>query len=279
MPTIEGTIRATHGLGAKAQIYIVDGSISGALQDAIDAAVANSGDLILVQRAGHEVTQTVTFNKTGIMVKAIDDGFNPLAKGEYHSVYAAEAFIDGPVATVIAPCLIEGLAFASRDPNALFWGGAAMLIGGLASALPFGVHIKNCRFPKWGWDNRIGIAVEGTTDVLIEKCTFEGVGSALRAGIYLQGAMQNITIRRNHFRQCTAAVLLGAFAGGGPHMILGPDNVVQDGYLLETDTNSANGSIIGNYSDLAVGNAYDRTVTQLKAQGLQPSGNHYLESN
>ena len=279
MPTIEGTIRATHGLGAKAQIYVVDGSIAGALQDAIDAAVNNSGDLILVQRAGHSVTQTVTFNKTGIMVKAIDDGFNPLSKGEYHSVYAAEAFIDGPVATITSPCLIEGLAFVSRDPGATFYSGAAMLIGGLATALPFGVHIKNCRFPKWNLDNRIGIAVEGSSDVLIEGCTFEGVGAVLRAGIYLQGAMQNMTIRGNHFRQCTAAVLLGAFAGGGPHIILGPDNVVEDGYLLETDANTATGSIIGNYSDLVVGNAYDRTVTQLKAQGLQPSGNHYLEAN
>ncbi len=279
MPTIEGTLRSAYGLGAKAQVYIVDPSISGSLQAAIDASVANSGDLILVQRAGHTVTQTVTFNKTGIIVKAIDAGFNPLAKGEYISVLADASFVDGPVATITSPCSIEGMAFASRDTGATFYSGAAMLIGGLATALPFGVHIKNCRFPKWGLDNRIGIAIEGTTDVLIEGCTFEGVTTALRAGIYLQGAMQNITIRNNHFRQCTAAVLLGAFAGGGPHMILGPDNVVEDGFLLETDANAATGSIIGNYSDLAVGSAYDRTVTQLKAQGLNPSGNHYLEAN
>lgn len=246
------------------------------LQAAIDLCVGGRGDVIICERGGQTVTATVTFNKSGITVIGREQGFNPFAQGEFFALLADEAFVDGPVATVTAPCRIEGLGFVSRDTDATFYGGAAMLIGGLATAAPFGVVVRKCRFPKWGLDNRIGIAIEGSSDCLIEECDFEGVGSAFSAGIYVQGATQNLVIRKNHFRQCTAAIKFGAFAGGGPHIIV-DRNIVEDGLILDSQANTATGVLVDNFSELAAASSYDASVATLQAQGIQFSGNHYSE--
>ena len=130
------------------------------LQDAIDRTVDNRGDVIYVGQGGAPVTETVTFNKSGISVIAANFGIAPRASGEFHAIYAAAAFTDGPVATITAPCFIHGMGFASRDTGALFFDGAAVLVGG-AAAGAFGVHMKYCRFPKWGLANRIGLSFAG----------------------------------------------------------------------------------------------------------------------
>ena len=258
-----------------AQIFTIE-KTQTSLEAAITAAVAGNGDVILIPRGGIEVLSTVAFNKSGLRVFAVDDGQNPLSRGEFNSLYAGANFVDGPVAKVSEPTAFHGIGFASRDTGALFWAGASLLIGGDADATPFGAWLQGCRFPKWGWDARIGVAVEGSTDCLIEDCTFEGVGSALEAGIYLQGAMQNITIRNNIFRQCTAAVLTGAFAGGGPHMLFA-GNYVEDGILVDTGGNTGTGLIAGNYSELNAAASYDASVATLQGKGWQISGNNYGE--
>ena len=168
------------------------------------------------------------------------------------------------------------MGFVSRDTGSTFFSGAACLIGGQADANPFGVVMKNCRFPKWGLDNRIGIGIEGSSDCLIDECIFEGVGSALAVGIYLQGAMQNIILRNNYFRQCTAAIQLGAFAGGGPHMFV-HGNKVEDGLLMDSQGNTANGLVADNWLETAAGSSYDASVATLQGQGIQFAGNHYSE--
>ena len=277
---IAGAIRRSGlTLGPKAQTFLVDPSFAGfTLQDAIDKCVAGNGDIIVMQPGGHTVTQTVTFNKTGIHVIGIDYGINPRAKGEIFALLANASFTNGPVATITKRCYIEGMGFASRDNGANFFAGAACLIGGLGTASPFGAHLKNCRFPKWGLDNRIGLSIEGSSDVLIEDCGFEGVGADFDSGIYVQGAVQNLTIVGCHFRQCTYAVTLGAFAGGGPHMILGPDNVCEDAKLLDSQGNTAPSHVIGNYLETATNSAsYDASTATLNGQGIQFSGNHYKE--
>ena len=251
------------------------GAAKATLAQALALCTDWKGDVIHVARGTQTVTATIDVSKKGVTIIA-DDLMAEGSNGEYHAILADAAFTDGPVMTITQPCNIIGLGFAGRDTGATFWSGASVLIGGLTTALPFGVYMALCRFPKWGLDARIGLSIEGSSNCRIEGCDFEG---ALRAGIYVQGATQHLVIKGNRFQGNTAAVLLGAFAGGGPTMILGPDNIVKGGYLLETDANTAEGQIIGNYSDLAVGNAYDRTVTQLKAQGLDPIGNHYLEAN
>ena len=260
-----------------AQIFTV--TTQSELEDAISKSVAGNGDVILLPRGGMAVASTIAMNKSGVRLIAVDDGMNPLARGEFNALLADAAFTTGPVMKVTAPCSIEGVGFVSRDAGATFFSGAALLLGGDADANPFGVHIKGCRFPKWGLDNRIGIAVEGSSDCLIEECSFEGVTSALAAGIYIQGAMQNLVIRRNYFRQCTAAVLCGTFTGApdGPHMFL-HSNFVEDGKLLDTDGNAGLGLISDNFLETATDTAsYDRAVATLKGVGWNFSGNHYSE--
>ena len=275
MPLIEGPVRALQlGIGLTSQIF--SATTQAELVAALAATVAGNADIILIPSNGIEVSSTVVVNKTGVRIIATDEGLNPLISGEFNAIYAAAGFTDGPVMTVNSPCELSGLGFAGRDTGALFFDGASLLLGGDADATPFGVWVHGCRFPKWGFDARIGVAVEGSSDCLIEDCGFEGVGSALAVGIYVQGACQNITIRRNHFRQVTAAIQFGAFAGGGPHAII-QSNVVEDGLILDSQANTAPSFVIDNYSEVATGSSYDDVVGTLNGQGIQFAGNHYGE--
>lgn len=276
---IYDSLRAAGVLRAPdARVFLVDPTDSGfTLQNAIDECVAGNGDVIAVLPGTHTVTEPVLFNKAGISVVAVAAGLGPAAGGEFFALLSDAAYTDGPVAKISERCLIDGLGFVSRDTGTTFFSGAALLIGGDGDANPFGVHLRRCRFPKWAVDNRIGVALEGTTDCMIEECTFEGVGTDFEAGIYIQGAMQNLIMRRNYFRQCTAAVKCGAFAGGGPHIFL-HENFVEDGKLLDTDGNTGNGLIAGNWLETATGTAsYDRAVATLQGDGWQFSDNHYSE--
>ena len=246
------------------------------LQDAIDKTVSGRGDVIYVGAGGAEVTETVSFNKSGISVIAGHYGMSRRAMGEYHSIYAASTFTDGPVATITAPCYIDGLAFASRDTGATFWSGAAALIGGLGTAGPYGVHMNNCRFPKWGLDNRIGLAIEGSSNVEISNCGFEG---AFASGIYVQGACGHLWLHDNDFSLATYAVTHGAFsdAGVNTQMKYGPGNVtIGPTKFLESGSNAVLGSIYGNFFGTAVGTSTnDLNVADMETLGLTCVGNEY----
>ena len=277
MSVIEGALRrAGITLNPNAQTMVVDPSITGELVSAIGNAVAGNGDLIMVGRGGHETSATIDFNKSGLQIFAVDDGLNPLARGEFNGVFGGSGLTDGPAVKISAPCHVRGLSGASRDAGATFFSGAGWLIGGAADANPFGVWIDACRFPKWNFANRIGLAIEGSSDVLVSWSSFEGVGSALEAGIYIQGAMQNLTLYHNFFRQCTAAVKTGAFAGGGPHLMM-DHNIVEDGLILDTQGNTGTGFIYDNFSELTAATSYDAIVSTLQTNGWQIAGNHYKE--
>ena len=205
MGVIEGALRTGLRVSPTAQIFIA--TTYQEVLDALTAAVAGNGDVILLPRGStYDITATITIAKSGVWFLATEDGLSPLVRGEFTGFLANASFTDGPVITVTAPCELDGIAFVSRDSGALFFAGAAALLGGSGDANPFGVWMHNCRFPKWNVTNRIGLAIEGSSDCLIEDCTFEGVGSNFASGIYVQGAAQNIVIRRNHFRQCTNAI-------------------------------------------------------------------------
>ena len=276
MGVIEGALRTGLRVSPTAQIFIA--TTYQELLDALTASVANNGDVILMPRGStYDVTASVVVNKSGVRIIATEDGLTPLAHGEFVALVANASFTDGPVMTINGPCEINGIGFASRDTGATFFSGAALLVGGAGDANPFGAWIRKCRFPKFNLDNRIGIAVEGSSNCLIEESDFEGIGADLSAGIYVQGATQNIVIRRNHFRQCTDAVRFGAFAGGGPECII-DENIVYDGVMVNTDGNNGTGlfcrNVIGN---LAAGAAYDRDVATLITAGWELSGNSYTE--
>ena len=251
------------------------------LQAAIDLCTNNNGDFIIRMRGGEAVTSTVLFNKSGITVVAQDYGMAPLANGEYFATYS-ETLVDAPVGIVSADGVtIAGLGFAGDDATATFYGGAALLIGGVGLATPFGVRIVSCRFPKWGLDNRIGIAVEGSSDCIIEHCCFEGVGADFDSGVYIQGATQNIQVSDNRFQDCTYGVLLGTITGGtgGPHLIL-KSNVFEDSKVLSAGVGAGvnTGLVCDNWCEGATDTgSYSATVDNLNTGGFVFSGNHYAE--
>ncbi len=282
MGIIAGAIRSEFRVSPTAQVLVLADSTQAELEAAIAAAVAGNGDLILSPRGGIEVSSTVALAKSGVRLIASDDGMSPLSRGEFSGIFAAASFTTGPAMKVTAPCSIEGFGFVSRDTGATFFDGAALLLGGNADANPFGVWLKNCRFPKWGLDNRIGLAIEGSSNCLVEDCDFEGVGADFESGIYIQGAMQNLVVRGCHFRDCDYAITLGAFAGGGPNFMIGPGNVVQsaDSKFLNSQANTANGVVFGNYFNTDQGTStFDRTTDQLDTQGIQLMGNFYKDES
>lgn len=247
------------------------------MTQALALCTAGRGDVIVRMRGGEEVTATTEFNVAGVTVVPVPAGLSPAFNGEFSSMYAADTFTDGPVATITERTTIIGLGFASRDTGTLYYSGAALLVGGDSDATPYGVHLYKCRFPKWGLDNRMGIGIEGSTDVLIEECYFEGVTSALDIGIYVQGATQNLEIKDCRFRQCTYAITHGSFASSGPHAFY-HGNFVEDGKLLNAASKAATGLITNNYLETAVGTgSFDVNYATLTGLGLHCSGNHYKE--
>ena len=152
-----------------------------------------------------------------------------------------------------------------------------MLIGGSGDATPYGVHLYQCRFPKWGLDNRTGLAIEGSSDCLIEECYFEGVGADFENGIYVQGACANLEVRNCRFRDCDIAIRHGSFAGGGPHciytgnIVCGADSIFGAGF-----TNAATGIICGNFFNTDQGaSTFGDTAADIETAGIQLAGNFY----
>jgi len=265
-------------LGINGKVFSVNpsgGADCVSSQEAIDACVDNRGDVVLRHPGGEEVTETVAFNKKGISYMAMPFGVAPGALGELFSIYSAAAFTDGPAATITKRCYIEGIAFVSRDTGSQYYSGAAALIGGMSDANPFGTWLHKCRFPKWGLDNRIGLAIEGSSDVRVSECTFEGVGSDLAIGIYVQGAVANLDILDNLFRDCTYGILTGSFAAGPEAVIKG--NVFHASKALNVGT-TAPMLFADNWLCLATDSAsYSDTVDNLNALGVIFTGNHYPE--
>ncbi len=251
------------------------------LNNVIGLTVASRGDVIVCMRGTETVTETVEFDVSGITLIPETMGLNPSAMGEFNALLADTTFTDGPVATITAPCDIRGMGFVSRDTGATFFSGAACLIGGQSSAAPFGVRMSQCRFPKWGLDNRIGLAIEGSSDVLIEDCTFEGVTSDFESGIYLQGAAANIEISGCRFSDCDYALTLGSFAGGGPYLDFHHNTVIgADSKGVNTQANTAVGVIRANWFNTDQGaSTFDRTTDQLDTQGIQLIGNFYKDES
>jgi len=249
------------------------------LQAAIDLCENNNGDVIVRMRGGEAVTSPVNFNKSGVTVIPQGYGMAPLSMGEYFSTYSTTLTAD-PVAIITADGVtIIGMGFAGADAGATFWSGAALLIGGEADATPYGVHLIDCRFPKWGLDNRIGVAIEGSSNCIIEHCDFEGVGADFDSGIYVQGATQNIEIVDCRFRDCTYGIVFGSFAGGGPHCII-KSNVFEDSKVLTASASSGanTGLLCDNWCEGATDTgSYSATVDNLNTGGLVFSDNHYAE--
>ena len=245
------------------------------MQAAIDKCVAGRGDVILRFPGGESISTTVAFNKSGITVRCVDYGCQPMAHGELHSMYSAATHTDQPVAIITERCVIDGMGFVSRDSRADFYNGSALKIGSGGDAVVFGVHILNCRFPKWGLDNSKGISIDGASDTRIEGCGFEGVGSDLTVGIYAQGATENLDILGNTFRDCTTGIVFHTFAGGGPDAVIAHNKFFKIALSIPV---TAPTLFCDNWLMTATDEpSYTLTVDQCNALGVQFADNHYPE--
>lgn len=244
-------------------------------QEAIDHCVSGRGDVIVRKKGGEEVTATVAFDKSDISYIAEGGGVNPFARGELFSIYAAAALVDVPAAIITERCYIEGIGFVSRDSRTDFYNGAALLIGGMATALPFGAYLYGCRFPKWNLTNSKGLAIEGCSNTRIELCDFEGVGADFLAGIYAQGACENLDIIKNIFRDCAIGIEFGSFAGGGPDALIKSNHFFK---LALKIPSAAPTMFCDNWLMTATDEAsYTDTVDTLNGRGVQFQDNHYPE--
>lgn len=278
---IQQWLRSMGLLGEDGRTFIVDAANGtgdmATSQEAVDACVDNRGDVIIRKPGGEAVTSVLNFNKKGVSYVPMGFGASPLAKGELFSIYST-TLTEDPVAIITKRMFIAGIAFAGADAGSLFYSGAALLVGGDSDATPFGTHVYRCRFPKWNLDNRIGLAVEGSSDVVLEENYFEGVGADFDSGIYVQGACANIDILRNTFRDCTEGIQFGSFAGGGPDCLI-QGNVAMHGSLLNAPS-AAVGAVIDNYiptKDVAAAYGGDSLAT-LEGRGLWFANNHYSET-
>jgi len=264
--------------------YTADASVCfDNLPDAITACVAERGDSIYVARGGYETDATINVNKAGISIIGQTFGLPHESRGEYCSIYAAGTLTDAPVLRITEPCLIQGLGFISRDVGATYFYGAAVMIGGNTQGA-FGVHMRYCRFPKWGLDNRIGLSISGggsatVSNCCIEDCEFEG---AFASGIYIQGATGHITLRRNTFALCTYAITHGEFSdvGVNTQMMYGPGNVtVAPTKAIDTNSKACLGTIFGNYWATAVAGTatHDISIDDTETLGLKCVGNYYAD--
>ena len=249
------------------------------MQGAVDATVSNRGDTIWMKRS-EEISSPVLFNKTGIRVIAQNFGMAPGARGEYQALYAASTLTGDPVAVISAGCYIEGIGFASEDAGTSFWEGAALLIGGAGTAAPFGVHLKHCRFPHWGMDNRYGLSIEGSSDCLIEGCDFQGGATDFVSGIYVQGACANLEVRDCRFRDCDYAITQGSFSDAGVNTaLIYKGNVVctPDSKFLNGAGNTVRGIMCDNwvYTDSASTTTNSVQISTMETAGMQSVGNHY----
>lgn len=169
---------------ATGQVFVVDPSVSGSLQDAIDACVDDNGDTIVVQPGSHEVTQTVSFNKQGISVIGSEFGMPSKERGENFTIKAASSYTDRPVATITKPCHIKGLGFQARDLTK-----EALLVdcqeaGGFSGGF---IMVENCRFGVWYGAIAAGIRLRGGAVNKIIGCSFDGLfGGFGTAGIIME---------------------------------------------------------------------------------------------
>lgn len=240
------------------------------LQAAIDATTADRGDVVIVKRGAHSITETVSVNKAGISIIAQDYGCDARNQGEKGYIWPASTFTTGPCLTISAPCYIEGLGISSRHVA-----GSSVLITGEGGGFTGGwIHINRCRIPDW-IGNSYGIDCEAGAYLLIEGCQFEGFTNGINFNATASNNPTNFVIRDNHFHDCTYAV---GFEGGTPHNFLIQHNVCIDSKLLDHGARAGDGLVSCNYLETATDDgSYDEAVNFLQADGIQISGNYYAE--
>ena len=254
------------------------------IQAAIDAAVDNRGDLVLVSPGSYTPAAPVILDCPGIRLLAMPTGQNPLQPEQSCSIYPAASYTTGPMIIVEEPCELAGFTIVTRDVGAhggaVATASASLAFDGDGGAYDGGYSwIHHCRFVDWWGGTQAGIYFFGGAYNLIEDCSFEGFAGGVQFYSGTHNPTYN-TIRRCYFFDNTNGIEFIVGSTSHDHVI--QENVFVD-YTDAIDFNQAGGGagdgfIIGNYYETATDAAtYDCTVAQAQAIGHNFAGNHYSE--
>lgn len=258
------------------------GGVTG-LQGAIDACVADRGDVIYVARGYWAPATTINFNKAGITVIAQTYGMNPYALGEWFTIDSSHT--TGPAARITQQCHIVGLGFKSAQVTGDTVTASVVLDGSAASDAAFGTWLDRCRFTNWNDDSTdYGLFVDSTASCMISGCSFVGGSTnALVGGIGMDVSsggwpVEDIQIIGNTFEYCTYAIE-GLQAGGPTTGRIHGNWLLPSGsgkFLNKNNQSGSNVLVSGNFFYTDVGIAtFSHSVADMETDGWYIVGNEY----
>jgi len=292
----DGKFARSSLVGVDGRIFYVDEDTTGAgsgsdassgleadesfatLQAAIDACTNDYGDLIICKAATQTVTEAVTFDKKGITVMAEGIGYPDIAKGERFMIYGSHT--DGPAAIITAPCKIIGMGFCGSEAA-----GGSLEINGTTGGFGGGnfVELYNVRFSHWGIAKAYALILQGTGDVVVDSCYFDGYTAGYTtAAISLQLAGASGTwathIVNNRFNNVTTYAMKMETGAVPVRGLVEHNFMVGAGKFF--DDNDVDGSFVfyDNYLITATDtSSYGDSVDNLQTAGYNFVNNHYPE--
>lgn len=275
--------------------YDVDGvSCFATLQGAIDACVADRGDVIYMARGYYAPSATVNFNKQGITLIGGAFGMNLHARGEFFTVDSSNTY--GPAARITKGCHIYGVGFAGAQASGDNYTATVQIDGSGASTDGYGTWLDHCYFTNWDRAAvNYGVVNQGAARVRIDQCSFYG-GAATNifdAGILHDesttaggGRPGEVDCYKNRYQHCTYA-----------HEVVSGSRVVNSiwdsemmGFqavgdvwvkMLKLNVLGGGGAVHGahimncNFATAIDTGTFSHTHAQLITEGYQLSNNHY----
>jgi len=248
------------------------------LQEAIDACENWRGDVIVCAAGTQTVTTAVLFNKKGITVMAEGIGLPDDAQGERFMIYGSHT--DGPAAVISYPCKVIGMGFCGSEAA-----GGSLEIDGTTGGLNGGnlVHLLSCRFSHWGIAKAYALILQGTGDVRVENCYFDGYTAGwTTAAIECQLATASGTWATDivgcKFMNPTTYALKMATSSVPVRGIVEGNRLIGSGKFFDDNDVDGSWGFYGNYLPTATDtSSYGDTVTNLKTAGYKFAGNNYSE--
>lgn len=179
MAQIEGSLlQGIHNQNPEGRIFRI-GAGDGEIANAVDAATADNGDIIIVSPGSHINTDQLVLNKSGITIVAAELGLPAEEQGEKFTINAAPSLSSGPPVKILDPCRIIGMGFAGRDLTA-----EHLLIdceeqGGFNGGF---ISLEYCRFSTWYGAIDYGIRMIGGAINKIRHCSFDGLFGGFDVG-------------------------------------------------------------------------------------------------
>ena len=248
------------------------------LQAAIDACDNWRGDVIICKAGTQTVTTPVLFNKKGITVMAEGMGIPSMAKGERFMIYGSHT--DGPAAAISYPCRVIGMGFCGSETA-----GGSLEIDGTTGGFDGGNFdsLEYCRFSHWGIAKAFALILQGTGDVEIDNCYFDGytagyTTAAIQCELAGSCGTWATKITNSLFMNPVTYALIMKTSSVPVRGYVENNRVVGSGKFFNANSVSGSWCFYGNWLPTATdGLSYNDTVGNLQTAGYDFAGNHYSE--